>query len=216
MSLHNVSPVREQLRAEILAAVADGQPRTVTQLLEECPSADDAHDIARLAYELTKKDLLVKGDPVINSQNKAVNTYRLPTPSDHPLKQAVVTPKEAKEPRVTRPLPVHLQTPEPPPSPVEAPVEDLDTALIEAISQLKEEDAMSEESEEYMTMEEQECMAEALTKDEDEEAGEALEASRLAIVDAMLAYAHDELRGHRVWTSLERAYLAVSGDRLVA
>ena len=216
MSLHNVSPVREQLRAEILAAVADGQPRTVTQLLEECPSADDAHDIARLAYELTKKDLLVKGDPVINSQNKAVNTYRLPTPSDHPWKQYAVTPKQPVEPRVTRDLPIHLQTPEPPPAPVEAPVEDLDTALIEAIFQLKEEDEMTEERNVYMTPEEQECMAEALTKDEDEEAGEALEASRLAIVDAMLAYAHDELRGHRTWLALERAYLAVSGDNLVA
>lgn len=210
MSLHNVSPVREQLRAEILAAVADGQPRTVTQLLEECPSADDAHDIARLAYELTKKDLLVKGDPVINSQNKAVNTYRLPTPSDHPWKQAVVTPKEAKETRVTRDLPIHLQTPEPPPSPVEAPVEDLDTALIEAIAQLKEEDDMTEERNVYMTPEEEECMNNALAKDDD------IEASRLAIVDAMLAYAHDELRGHRTWLALERAYLAVSGERLVA
>lgn len=210
MSLHNVSPVREQLRAEILAAVADGQPRTVTQLLDECPSADDAHDIARLAYELTKKDLLVKGDPVINSQNKAVNTYRLPTPSDHPWKQAVVTPKEAKETRVTRDLPIHLQTPEPPPSPVEAPVEDLDTALIEAIAQLKEEDDMTEERNVYMTPEEEECMNNALAKDDD------IEASRLAIVDAMLAYAHDELRGHRTWLALERAYLAVSGERLVA
>ena len=215
MSLHNISPTRDQIRAEIMAAVTGGQPKTISALLLECPSAADATEIARLAFELTKKGKLIKGDPVINQQNKAVNTYRLPS-QDHPWKQAVVTPKEAKEPRVTRPLPVHLQTPEPPPAPVEAPVEDLDTALIEAISQLKEEDAMSEESEEYMTMEEQECMAEALTKDEDDEAGEALEASRLAIVDAMLAYAHDELRGHRTWLALERAYLAVSGDRLVA
>lgn len=189
MSLHNISPTRDQIRAEIMAAVTGGQPKTISALLLECPSAADATEIARLAFELTKKGMLIKGDPVINQQNKAVNTYRLP---------------------------FHLQTPEPPPAPVEAPVEDLDTALIEAISQLKEEDAMSEESEEYMTMEEQECMAEALTKDEDEEADEALEASRLAIVDAMLAYAHDELRGHRTWLALERAYLAVSGDRLVA
>ncbi len=214
MSLHNVSPVREQLRAEILAAVADGQPRTVTQLLEECPSADDAHDIARLAYDMTRNHSLEKGEQITNKQNKLVNTYRLGTAhshaADHPWKQAAVTPKEPKEPRVTRPLPVHLQTPEPPP----APVEDLDAALVEAISQLKEEDAMTEERNVYMTPEEEECMNNALAKDEDIEADAALEASRLAIVDAMLAYAHDELRGNRTWKSLERAYLAVSGDNL--
>ena len=216
MSLHNISPTRDQIRAEIMAAVTGGQPKTISALLLECPSAADATEIARLAFELTKKGKLIKGDPVINQQNKAVNTYRLPTPSDHPWKQAVVTPKEAKEPRVTRDLPIHLQTPEPPLVPVEAPVEDLDTALIEAIAQLKEEDDMTEERNVYMTPEEEECMNNAFAKDDDINADAAIEASRLAIVDAMLAYAHDKLRGHRTWLALERAYLAVSGDRLVA
>ena len=92
-------------------------------------------------------------------------------------------------------------------------MEDLDTALIEAIAQLKEEDEiMTEEKANYMTPEEEDCMHEALDQDEDIEADAALEASRMAIVDAMLAYAHDELRGNRVWMGLERAYMAVAGS----
>ena len=95
-------------------------------------------------------------------------------------------------------------------------MEDLDTALIEAIAQLKEEDDMTEERNVYMTPEEEECMNNALAKDDDIEADAALEASRMAIVDAMLAYAHDELRGNRVWMGLERAYMAVAGSAMEA
>ena len=91
------------------------------------------------------------------------------------------------------------------------PEECLDQELIEAISQLKDEDEiMTEETAEYMTNEEE--LSDALARDEDIEADAALEASRLAIVDAMLAYAHDELRGNRTWIALERAYQAVAGE----
>lgn len=213
MAKHNQSPIRDQARTEILAALADGEYLSIDQIFNQCETIGDRGELARLAYDMTRNGTLEKGEQILNKQNKAVNTYRLPTPSDHPWKQATVTPKQPVEPRVTRPLPVHLQTPIPP---VECqPEECLDQELIEAISQLKEEDEiMTEETANYMTPEEEECMSEALAKDEDIEADAALEASRLAIVDAMLAYAHDELRGNRTWVALERAYLAVSGDNL--
>ena len=216
MAKHNQSPIRDQARTEILAALAGGEFMSIDQIFDRCPTLSDRGELARLAYDLCRNKTLEKGEQITNKQNKLVNTYRLGhghTPSaDHPWKQAAVTPKHPVEPRVTRDLPIHLQTPEPPP----APVEDLDAALVEAIHQLKEEDDMSEERNVYMTPEEEACMAEALGQDEDIEADAALEASRMAIVDAMLAYAHDELRGNRVWMGLERAYMAVAGSTLEA
>lgn len=214
MAKHNQSPIRDQARTEILAALAGGEYMSIDQIFNQCETIGDRGELARLAYDMTRNGTLEKGEQILNKQNKAVNTYRIGTghtPSaDHPWKQATVTSKQHVEPRVTRPLPVHLQTPIPP---VECqPEECLDQELIEAISQLKEEDEiMTEETANYMTPEEEECMSEALAKDEDIEADAALEASRLAIVDAMLAYAHDELRGNRTWIALERAYQAVAG-----
>jgi len=197
---------------------------SIDQIFNQCETISDRGELARLAYDLCRNKTLEKGEQILNKQNKAVNTYRIGTghtPSaDHPWKQATVTPKHPVEPRVTRPLPVHLQTPIPPvwasQEGVECqPEEYLDQELINAISQLKEEDEiMTEEKSNYMTPEEEECMSEALAKDEDIEADAAIEASRLAIVDAMLAYAHDELRGNRVWIALAQAYQAVSGDNL--
>ena len=220
MARHNVSPVRDQARTEILAALAGGECMSIDQIFDLCPTLSDRGELARLAYDMTRNGTLEKGEQILNKQNKAVNTYRIGTghtpAADHPWKQAAVTPKQPVETRVTRDLPIHLQTPEPPPAPVEAPVEDLDTALIEAIAQLKEEDDMTEERNVYMTPEEEECMNNALAKDDDIEADAALEASRMAIVDAMLAYAHDELRGNRVWMGLERAYMAVAGSAMEA
>lgn len=207
-----------------MAALAGGEYMSIDQIFNQCETISDRGELARLAYDMTRNGTLEKGEQILNKQNKAVNTYRIGTghtPSaDHPWKQAAVTPKEAKEPRVTRDLPVHLQTPIPPIPPVWAsqegvecpPEECLDQELIEAISQLKEEDDMTEEKANYMTPEEEACMAEAIDQDEDDVVD--VEDARLAIVDAMLAYAHDELRGNRTWKSLERAYLAVSGDNL--
>ena len=211
MAAHNVKPEREQARTEILSALAGGEFMSIDQIFNQCETIGDRGELARLAYDMTRNGTLEKGEQILNKQNKAVNTYRIGTghipAADHPWKQDAVTPKEAKETRVTRDLPIHLQTPEPPPSPVEAPVEDLDTALIEAIAQLKEEDEiMTEEKANYMTPEEEECMNNALAKDYD------IEGSRLAIVEAMLAYANDELRGNRTWMALERAYHAVVGS----
>ena len=222
MAKHNQSPIRDQARTEILAALAGGEFMSIDQIFNQCETIGDRGELARLAYDMTRNGTLEKGEQILNKQNKAVNTYRIGTghipAADHPWKQDAVTPKEAKEPRVTRPLPVHLQTPIPPvwasQEGVECPPEEfLDQELIEAIAQLKEEDEiMTEEKANYMTPEEEDCMHEALDQDEDIEADAALEASRLAIVDAMLAYAHDELRGNRTWIALERAYQAVAGE----
>lgn len=218
MARHNQSPLRDQARTEILAALAGGEYMSIDQIFDRCPTLSDRSELARLAYDMTRNHSLEKGDQILNKQNKSVNTYRLGTghtpAAYHHWKQAVVTPKEPEEPRVTRPLPVHLQTPEPRPAPVEMPAEDLDASLIEAIHQLKEEDDMSEDRNVYMTTEEEACMADALGQDEDIEADAAFEAARMAIVDSMLAFAHDELRGNRVWLGLERAYMAVAGSAL--
>ena len=230
MTRFNANPTRDQARIEILAALASGEYMNIDQIFDSCPTLDDRGEMARLAYDMTRNGAIVKGEKMLNRFNKWVNTYCISSDSDekklgennHPWKQAAVTPKEAKEPRVTRDLPVHLQTPIPPvwasQEGVECPPEEcLDQELIEAISQLKEEDEiMTEETANYMTTEEEDCMHEALGKDEDIEVDAALEASRLAIVDAMLAYAHDELRGNRVWMGLERAYMAVAGSTMEA
>jgi len=227
MTRFNANPTRDQARIEILAALASGEYMNIDQIFDSCPTLDDRGEMARLAYDMTRNGAIVKGEKMLNRFNKWVNTYCISSDSDekklgennHPWKQAAVTPKEAKEPRVTRDLPVHLQTPIPPvfaaQEGVECPPDEtlvfLDDELIEAIAQLKEEDEiMTEETAEYMTNEEE--LSDALARDEDIEADAALEASRLAIVDAMLAYAHDELRGNRVWMGLERAYMAVAGS----
>ena len=224
MTRFNSNPTRDQARIEILAALASGEYMNIDQIFDSCPTLDDRGEMARLAYDMTRNGAIVKGEKMLNRFNKWVNTYCISSDSDekklgennHPWKQAAVTPKEAKEPRVTRDLPVHLQTPIPPvfaaQEGVECPPEEcLDQELIEAIAQLKEEDEiMTEETAEYMTNEEE--LSDALARYEDIEADAALEASRLAIVDAMLAYAHDELRGNRTWIALERAYQAVAGE----
>jgi len=226
MTRFNANPTRDQARIEILAALASGEYMNIDQIFDSCPTLDDRGEMARLAYDMTRNGAIVKGEKMLNRFNKLVNTYRISSDSDekklgennHPWKQAAVTPKEANEPRVTRDLPVHLQTPIPPvwasQEGVECPPEEcLDQELIEAISQLKDEDEiMTEETANYMTTKEEACMAEAIDQDEDDVVD--VEDARLAIVDAMLAYAHDELRGNRTWKSLERAYLAVSGDNL--
>ncbi len=88
---------------------------------------------------------------VANAQpKKAKKTIVKPASWAHPWKQPAVTPKTAKAPRVTRPLPSHLQSVAPPPvaieepliattpvvthePPLDAPQTDLDAALIDAL-----------------------------------------------------------------------------------
>lgn len=160
------------------------------------------------------------GPTFLATAEQAIAIPRRVAPGPHPWHQAVVPPKEPQEARVTRPLPLHLQNVREPPAPAEN-VTDIDAQLIEELrleTNPPEKD-MTEEAAEYeapipafvLDTQVEQDMAEAL--DKDEEAAH-LEAARLAIVDAMLIFAHNELRGDRAWKALERAYLAAAGETL--
>lgn len=144
MSLHNVSPVREQIRAEMLAALANGALMTATELYAHCPSATESTEIARIAHDMRRTGKLETGEQVIHPLGMKVNTYRLPTTEDPRIEAAKVTnaapkikptrqpaikrkpapghpfaapirPQAAHDslPRVTRDLPINLQSPAP-------------------------------------------------------------------------------------------------------
>lgn len=142
MAVHNINPVREQLRGEILSALAVGQdPMTTGDLYLACPSATSAEEVSRVCYELRKKNLIADGGKVTHPRGSPVNSYRLPNTDDprieaakpikverkiprtikppkpaqdHPFKARIVA-QEAHDgpPRVTRDLPQHLQSPAP-------------------------------------------------------------------------------------------------------
>lgn len=144
MALHNVSPVREQIRAEMLAALANGALMTATELYAHCPSATESTEIARIAHDMRRTGKLETGEQVIHPLGMKVNTYRLPTedprieaakvtnaaPKIMPTRQpaikrkpapghpfaAPIRPQAAHDslPRVTRDLPSHLTTQAPP------------------------------------------------------------------------------------------------------
>ena len=139
MAFHNINPAREQLRAEMLATLANSrEPMTTGAIYEQCPSAVDAADVARLAYEMKKKGLIADGGKVLHALGMHVNSYIMANPEDprieaakpikverkiprtikppkpaqdHPFKARIVA-QEAHDsaPRVTRPLPSHLQS----------------------------------------------------------------------------------------------------------
>jgi hypothetical protein len=144
MALHNVSPVREQIRAEMLAALANGALMTATELYAHCPSATESTEIARIAHDMRRTGKLETGEQVIHPLGMKVNTYRLPTTEDPRIEAAKVTnaapkimptrqpaikrkpapghpfaapirPQAAHDslPRVTRDLPINLQSPAP-------------------------------------------------------------------------------------------------------
>lgn len=138
MAAHNINPVREQLRGEILTALACGEPMTTAALYARCPSAVDAEDVSRLAWELKRKGMIADGGKVPHPRGTPVNSYILADPylaaakpiqvepvikkSRQPAKKrkpapgnpftASIRPQEAHDglPRVTRDLPQHLQS----------------------------------------------------------------------------------------------------------
>jgi hypothetical protein len=136
MALHNANPVRTQIRQEIIEALADGQPRTAEQLYGLCPSANDASEISKIAYELRRSGLIDHGDKAKNAMNMGVNTYLRATTNayldaakpiqvERKIKRTAKAPKPAASnpythfsiskpqeaaPRVTRDLPQHLQS----------------------------------------------------------------------------------------------------------
>lgn len=137
MASHNVNPVRTQIRQELVEALADGQPRTAEQLYDLCPSATDPSEVSKVTYEMRRVGLIALGDKGKNASNMGVNTYllastnpylaaakpiqvepkikknrqpavkRKPAPG-HPF-AAPISPKAPQE-RITRPLPIHLQS----------------------------------------------------------------------------------------------------------
>lgn len=137
MALHNVSPVREQIRAEKLAALANGALMTATELYAHCPSATESTEIARIAHDMRRTGKLETGEQVIHPLGMKVNTYRLPTDdtpyldaskpikverkipktgksnkprASNPYAQFTVSKPQEEAPRVTRDLPLHLQS----------------------------------------------------------------------------------------------------------
>jgi hypothetical protein len=135
------NPIRDQVRSEMLSALANGATMTTNELYSVCPSAVDARDVSRLAYELRKKGVIASGEPVLNALGVRVNSFFLPTTTDprlaaakpivverkiprtvkgtkpvtgHPF-QAPISPRAPQErhERVTRDLPIHLTTMEP-------------------------------------------------------------------------------------------------------
>lgn len=138
MAQYNVSPVREQIRSEMLAALANGAALSATDLFTHCPSAPDSSEIARIAHDMKRSGLLQNGEKVLHPLGMRVFTYCLPTTADpriaaakpiqverkiprtgkgtkpaqdHPFKVRIVAQKVYDgAPRVTRPLPMHLTT----------------------------------------------------------------------------------------------------------
>ena len=137
MALHNVSPVREQIRAEKLAAFANGALMTATELYAHCPSATESTEIARIAHDMRRTGKLETGEQVIHPLGMKVNTYRLPTDdtpyldaskpikverkipktgksnkprASNPYAQFTVSKPQEEAPRITRDLPLHLQS----------------------------------------------------------------------------------------------------------
>lgn len=178
---HFFSPVREQLRAEMLACLANAQsPMTSSALYQACPSATSSEDVARVAYELKRKGMIADGGKVIHPLGMPVNSYILSDPTDprieaakpikveptikksrppaikrkppkgHPF-AASIRPQEAHDglPRVTRPLPTHLQSTAPHDAfPAVSPVAQTTTApqmAAESINHYLEDHIMSED-----------------------------------------------------------------------
>ena len=168
MAMHNVNPVREQLRSEMLAALAESaKPMTSSALYQACPSAVNADDVARVAYELKRKGVIADGGKVIHALGMPVNSYVLASQEDprieasKPIKVERKIPKTGKAnrprasnpyaqfsiskpqeapARVTRDLPQHLQSSAP-------------QMAAEAINQYIEERIMSEDPIHYMDIE---------------------------------------------------------------
>lgn len=110
MASHNISSVREQLRGEIIHALTlAGKPLTASELFQACKGTDDPAEIARVCYELKKKNLVADAGKVIHPLGMPVNSYSLPPPDPY-LEAAKPIIEERKIPRtvkVTKPAATH-------------------------------------------------------------------------------------------------------------
>ena len=114
MAAHNINPVREQLRAEILSVLANSrEPMTTQSLYHYCEYATSAEEVSRVAYEMKKKGLIADGGKVPHSRGTPVNSYILANPEDPRIEAAKVTNaapkiKPTRQPAIKRkPAPGH-------------------------------------------------------------------------------------------------------------
>lgn len=201
MALHNVSPVREQLRSEILATLAHSrEPMTTGAIYEHCPSAVDAAEVARLAYELKKKGVIADGGKVLHALGMRVNSYILAShilasPEDPRIDAAKTIVVERKIPRTvkgTKPVTGHpFQAPISPRAPQDrraAVTRDLSihltTTAPQAAAVALDEAEMSEDPMPYVT--------EPDTFSQEPREPEAEENIDSHLVDALLELAHLE------------------------
>lgn len=136
MAAHNINPVREQLRGEMLKALSNcREPMTTGAIYEQCPSAVDAREVARLAYEMKKSGIIADGGKVLHQLGMKVNSYvmasdprfeaakpivverKIPKTgksnkprASNPYAKFTVSKPQEEAPRVTRGLPLHLQS----------------------------------------------------------------------------------------------------------
>lgn len=162
MATHNISPVREQIRSEIMAALATGAAMSAAELYDHCPSATESSEIARIAHDMRRTGRLETGDQVIHALGMRVNTYRLPTDEDPRIAAAQPIVVERKIPRtvkVTKPAATHpFNAPISPRAPQDRrervtrdlPIH-LTTTAPQAAAVALDEDDMSEEPMPYIT-----------------------------------------------------------------
>ena len=80
MAFHATNPVRDQIRSEILSALANAsEPMTTGALYDVCPSASSAQDVGRLAWDLMRKGMIADAGKVPHPRGSPVNSYVLAT-----------------------------------------------------------------------------------------------------------------------------------------
>lgn len=139
---NSISPVREQLRNEILSALAGVASLTTSEIYFMCPSASDPEDVSRVAYEMRKKGLIVS-DKIPHPRGQPVNSYRLantPQPQPEPIIMS-----EEPMPYDTNPDAFTMEPSEPE---AERDIDDELTSLLSEVAALKPtDDAMMQASE---------------------------------------------------------------------
>ena len=139
-----ISPVREQLRNEIMAALAGGASLTTSGIYAMCPSASDPEDVSRVAYEMRKKGLIVS-DKIPHPRGQPVNSYRLantPQPQPEPIIMS-----EEPMPYDTNPDAFTMEPSEPE---AEHDIDDELTSLLSEVAALKPTDDAMMQAGEYV------------------------------------------------------------------
>lgn len=137
-----ISPVREQLRNEILAALAGGASLTTSGIYGMCPSASDPEDVSRVAYEMRKKGLIVS-EKIAHPRGMPVNAYRLAN-TTQPQPEPIIMSEDPMS-YYTNPDAFTMEPSEPE---AEPDIDDELTSLLSEVAALKPtDDAMMQASE---------------------------------------------------------------------